>query len=114
MGHWEDFYQNGTTRFTPSFMTHYSLYSAQNYRETGAGGANLNVNSKSLEIFELGTNFELGWDFKLGNEKRFSPEIRAGYRYDLVGDRFREPNHLLPAMARQVSTQLEPILLEAL
>lgn len=85
----KDFYHNCTTRFTPSFMTHYSLYNAQNYSETGAGGSNLNVNSKSLEIFELGTNFELGWDFKLGNEKRFSPEIRAGYRYNLIGDRFR-------------------------
>lgn len=85
----KDFYHNGTTRFTPSLMTHYSLYNAQNYSETGAGGSNLNVNSKSLEIFELGTNFELGWDFKLGNEKRFLPEIRAGYRYNLIGDRFR-------------------------
>jgi outer membrane autotransporter protein len=85
----KDFYKGGNMRITPSFMAHYSIYNAQDYTETGAGGANLKVASQALEILEVGTNLELGWDFKLANERSFSPEIRAGYRYDLIGSNFR-------------------------
>lgn len=84
----KDFYKVGNMRITPSFMAHYSRYNAENYSEKGAGGASLNVKSKLLEIFELGTNLELGWNFKLG-KRTFAPEIRAGYRYNLIGNRFR-------------------------
>jgi uncharacterized protein with beta-barrel porin domain len=79
----------GTMRFTPSLLAHYSHYDAENYTETGAGGASLNVKSKALEIFELGTNLELGWDYKLNKESSLSPEIRVGYRNNLIGDKFR-------------------------
>lgn len=82
-------FKMGAMRFTPSLLAHYSHYKAENYSETGAGGASLNVNSKALEIFELGTNLELGWDYKLSNKRSLSPEIRVGYRHNLIGDQFR-------------------------
>lgn len=82
-------FKSGNMRFTPSLLAHYSRYKAESYSESGAGGASLNVNSKALEIFELGTNLELGWDHKLSNEKILSPEIRVGYRHNLIGNKFR-------------------------
>lgn len=81
-------FKKGSMRFTPSLLGHYSLYNAEDYREEGAGGANLNVRSKSMEILEFGANLELGWDVKLGKESSISPEIRAGYRYNVIADKF--------------------------
>lgn len=82
-------FKNGAMRFTPSLLAHYSRYKAENYTETGAGGASLNVDSKALEIFEIGTNLELGWDYKLSKQRSLSPEVRVGYRYNLIGDQFK-------------------------
>ena len=82
-------FKSGAMRFSPSLLAHYSRYNAENYTETGAGGASLNVDSKALEIFELGTNLELGWNYKLSEERSLSPEIRVGYRHNLIGDKFR-------------------------
>jgi outer membrane autotransporter protein len=69
-------------------MTHYSYYDAQDYTETGAGGANLNVDQDSLSMLEVGAGLETGWDLKSKDGTSFSPELRAGYRYDLIGDNF--------------------------
>jgi outer membrane autotransporter protein len=81
-------FKNGAMRITPSILAHYSLYDAENYTETGAGGANLSVNTKSMEIFELGSTIELGWDIKLDKERSVAPEVRVGYRYNFIGDKF--------------------------
>ena len=76
------------TRITPSLMTHFSNYSAQDYKEHGAGGANLNVSQDSLNLWEVGAGLETGWNLKSNDGASFAPELRAGYRYDLIGDNF--------------------------
>ena len=76
----------GDSRITPSLMAHYSHYVADGYTEKGAGGAGLSVSGNDLDVFEVGAGIETGWDIKSSEGGRFAPELRAGYRYDLVGD----------------------------
>lgn len=75
------------TTVTPSVMAHWTHYDAEDYTETGAGGANLSVRPESLNIFELGAGLDVQWDITNQDGSRFVPEVRAGYRYDFIGDR---------------------------
>jgi outer membrane autotransporter protein len=71
---------------TPHALAHWTYYSADDYTETGAGAANLNVDNDSLNIFELGVGVDAAWDMKNRNGSRVKPVLSAGVRYDLVGD----------------------------
>jgi outer membrane autotransporter protein len=78
--------QYHNTRITPSAMAHYSHYSGGDYTETGAGGANLSIDETDLDILEFGGTVEAGWEYNLENGQKILPEIRFGYRYDVIGD----------------------------
>jgi outer membrane autotransporter protein len=79
-------FKYANTRITPNLMAHYSHYNAEGYTEKGAGGAGLKVDGNSMNIFEVGAGVESGWDFKTEEGESIKPELRAGYRYDLIGD----------------------------
>jgi len=74
------------TSLTPNVLAHYQHISINDYTETGAGGANLNVNNEDLNIFELGVGAELAWDLNGDNGSKIRPAINVGYRHDLIGD----------------------------
>lgn len=79
-------YAYETATITPHAMVNWSHYSPDSYTETGAGGANLNVEGESVNVFELGIGADVGWMLQQANGGYLAPEIRVGYRYDLAGD----------------------------
>ncbi len=79
-------FQAGATTLTPKALAHWAHYSPDDYTETGAGGASLAVNQKSMDIFELGGGLDASWKFRRDDGAEVVPAIRAGYRYDLIGD----------------------------
>ncbi|MDB5490617.1 MAG: hypothetical protein JWO78_466 [Micavibrio sp.] len=81
-----DFKQQGGLTLTPTVMANYSYYDAQSYTETGAGTANLNVNSDSLNALNLGVGVDAVWDIQNHDGSKLQPSLTAGYRYDVIGD----------------------------
>lgn len=79
-------YSYETATVTPHAMANWMHYSPDSYTETGAGGANLNVDGDSVNVFELGVGADVGWMLQQANGGYLAPEIRVGYRYDLAGD----------------------------
>ncbi len=73
-------------RVTPKALVKYTYYQNEDINETGAGGANLDVDSEALNIFEVGVGVDVRKDYVQDNGGVISPEVSAGYRYDLVGD----------------------------
>jgi outer membrane autotransporter protein len=71
---------------TPGLMARYLGYQAGSYTESGAGGADLNVSQRFLNVLELGPTAEAAWNYSMPDGSRFEPTVHAGYRYDLVGD----------------------------
>jgi hypothetical protein len=84
-GHGYMFGHEGT--FTPHLLADWTHYAAQDYTETGAGGASLAVSQKAVDMAELGLGMDVDWHFQQESGAVFSPQLRAGYRYDLIGDR---------------------------
>jgi uncharacterized protein with beta-barrel porin domain len=76
-----------STVFTPSLLVNWLHYAPQSYTETGAGLGNLTVEGNSMEMLELGGGLKLSRGWKNIDGDQFLPEVHAGYRYDLVGDR---------------------------
>lgn len=81
-----DFALGGKTTLTPSILSHYQHIAIDDYNETGAGGANLNVENEDLDILELGVGAELSWMLKGPNGSIVKPAVNVGYRYDVIGD----------------------------
>ncbi len=73
---------------TPSVLANYMYYDPDNYTETGAGGAGLVVDQDSVSIFELGVGLDASWLFQQADGSYLEPELRVGYRYDLIGDEY--------------------------
>lgn len=81
-----DYAYHGMT-VTPNVMGHWTHFTADDYTETGAGGANLSVDMDSMDIAELGIGVDASWDLKQSNGAMMRPSIGVGYRYDFVGDK---------------------------
>jgi outer membrane autotransporter protein len=71
---------------TPNLNLKYTHYSAQDYTETGAGGANLTVNQDSVTKFEIGAGIDAKWSIVQDDGSILIPQIRAGLSYDLLDD----------------------------
>jgi uncharacterized protein with beta-barrel porin domain len=80
----------GCTVITPSLLANWLHYDSNGYTEKGAGGGDLNVQSARLNLLELGGGIKAGRGWKNKDGDAFLPEIRAGYRYDLIGDRVQD------------------------
>ena len=72
--------------FTPTAMANYQHVSIEDYRETGTSGANLSVDTDSINIFELGVAGEFSFETTTSSGATLKPTIDFGYRYDLIGD----------------------------
>ncbi|MBI1215405.1 MAG: autotransporter domain-containing protein, partial [Alphaproteobacteria bacterium] len=73
--------------YTPHLLMDWTHYDPQDYTETGAGGANLHVNQKSLDMVDLGFGITAKWKMAQKDGATLTPQVNAGYKYDLVGDR---------------------------
>lgn len=71
---------------TPSLGIDWLHYMADSYTETGAGGANLSVDTKNLDQVEIGGTVKVQRSIKRDNGATITPEIHAGYFYNLTGD----------------------------
>lgn len=71
---------------TPKFTGRWTFYDADSYTETGAGGANLHVNYKNMNILEVGPAVSARWKHKYADGSTLVPQLSLGYSYDLVGD----------------------------
>ncbi len=71
---------------TPSVSAAYTNVSVDDYTETGAGGANLRVDNDSLNILDLGVGLDASWMHQNSDGSYVKPVLKAGYRYDVIGD----------------------------
>ena len=73
-------------RVTPKVQAHYIRFQNEDIDETGAGGANLNIDSEALDILEFGVGLDVRKDYVQADGGIISPEVSIGYRYDVVGE----------------------------
>ena len=73
-------------KITPKAQIHYVHYDAESFTESGAGGANLRVDSEALDILEFGVGVDMRQDYVQPDGAIFSPEVSLGYRYDVLGE----------------------------
>lgn len=72
---------------TPHALVNYLHYNADSYTETGAGGANLSVENDNLNMLELGVGIDAAMQVRnIYKSTVLEPSVRAGYRYDVIGD----------------------------
>lgn len=83
---------DGTLTLTPSVNMAYMHYSADTYTETGAGTANLTVDSDSMNAFELGLGVAAAWTLEQADGSVLKPVLSLGVRHDLIGDEFEATN----------------------
>jgi outer membrane autotransporter protein len=74
---------------TPSFMLNYAHYTADSYTETGAGTANLRVSTDDMDLLEAGVGVDLTWERHNDDGSVWFPSLHAGYRHDIIGDKFQ-------------------------
>ena len=72
---------------TPFVRTVYTHLNTSSYAETGGAGANLTVNSRNMNTWQLGIGGRFNADLDAGNGGRLLPELRAYYGYDAVSSR---------------------------
>jgi outer membrane autotransporter protein len=75
---------------TPNVLAHWVNWNPQSYTETGAGGADLHVSGKTLNVFELGGGVKVGWDFKQTDGAWLKPQVSIGYRYAVTDDQVED------------------------
>jgi outer membrane autotransporter protein len=80
-------YRLGNATFTPMALVNWVYYSADDYTETGAGGADLKVSTRNINQIDAGVGGKLGWTFRNQNGTRLMPELHAAYRRELTNDR---------------------------
>lgn len=77
-------YKKNNMVLAPSLLANYANYSADDYTETGAGGASLNVATEDMDLFEVGIELDAAWEFKQSGGSMLRPNLLAGYRYDVT------------------------------
>ncbi len=71
---------------TPNTGVNFQHVSIGNYTETGAGTANMTVDTDSINILELGVGAEVAFDAIDMDGSSLTPAVDFGYRYDVIGD----------------------------
>jgi outer membrane autotransporter protein len=84
LGH--DYATDQGLTLTPALLADYTHLSIDDYTETGAGGANLDVDSDSLNALNLGVGLDASWLHQNADGSYLKPALHAAYRYDLIGD----------------------------
>ena len=76
---------------TPSFIANYLHYSPDSYTESGAGGANLYVDRKDMDILEIGPRVTVSRAYQMEGGV-LTPSAHSGLRYDVIGDHLDATN----------------------
>ncbi|MDB2683065.1 autotransporter domain-containing protein, partial [Alphaproteobacteria bacterium] len=84
---------SGGTKLTPNVMANYVHYDADSYTETGAGTANLRVDSDAVNLFEIGVGVDASWPKQLSDGGYVAPGINLGVRHDVIGDEFESTSN---------------------
>jgi outer membrane autotransporter protein len=100
-------YTLGNMRLTPSLLAYYTRYDADSYTETGAGGG-ARVSQKALDTLELGANLTAAWNIAQAGGATLVPELRGGYRYDVIGDALQTSSQLLGGMGSYTTQGVDP------
>lgn len=79
-------YQIGRAKLSPNALVHWTHYDPDSYTETGAGGLGLTVEGDAMDILEAGAGVTASWDHQTASGGHLVPEVRAGARYDMIGD----------------------------
>ncbi len=79
-------YAVGTAVITPSVGVDYQHIYVDSYTESGAGGANLNVDNDDLNILEVGVGAKAKWNIPQADGSEVVPSLHAGVRHDVIGD----------------------------
>jgi uncharacterized protein with beta-barrel porin domain len=77
----------GSFTFTPMALVNWVYYKADDYIETGAGSADLNVSTQDLQQVDLGLGAKIAGHFGSAGDARYVPEIHGNYRREMIGDR---------------------------
>lgn len=86
----------GNMKLTPSLFTNLNHINFSRYTETGAGGLGLtNVDSESMNLFEVGINLKSEWAFEDGMGGWVKPNIHGGFRYDFANDKVQTSAQLV-------------------
>ncbi|NCC21779.1 MAG: autotransporter domain-containing protein [Alphaproteobacteria bacterium] len=93
---------------TPSVLANYMYYDGDDYTETGAGGASLVVDQDEVSIFELGLGLDASWMFQQADGSYVEPEVRVGYRYDVIGDEVETTNRFVGGGATFTTEGADP------
>lgn len=101
-------YMSGETKLTPKLVADYTWYSADDYTETGAGTANLNVDADSQNILNLGVGLDAGWMVKHSDGSYLEPAVHALARYDVIGDEIETTNTFTGGGASFVTQGADP------
>lgn len=104
------FYCQSSSMFlTPSLRADYLHYHAQSYTETGAGGANLQVDSKNVDNLNMGIGLQGEWVFKNSNGSFVAPNIHGRYSYQVLNSDQIDANSRFTAGGGSFTTQeLDP------
>ena len=78
--------QQGDWTITPTASLQYVHLALDGYTETGADSLNLTVDSQGYDFLQSGLGAKMAWDFA-GNGGTWTPEIRAKWLYDFIGDK---------------------------
>ena len=71
---------------TPSLSAAYTFLCTPDYTETGAGAANLFVDSNKLNFLNLGIGINASWKLKNSNGSMIKPLVHASFSYDAISD----------------------------
>lgn len=71
---------------TPVAGLQYSMLDIDEYTETGAGGANLKVDTETSHALIARVGAKARWNLEGPAGLSYMPELRAGLSYDLIGD----------------------------
>jgi len=75
-----------TASLTPKAYAEYLVYDADTYTETGAGSANLTVDTTATKQMNLGLALELANKYTMADGALLKPRATIGYKHDVKGD----------------------------
>ncbi len=105
----------GNTTLTPDVMAHWTHWMADSYTEKGAGGLNETIDSKDIDVVDLGGGVQAMWDLKGDDGSHFVPKMRLEGRYDVIGDKVQASSQFVgggPAFTLE-GPSVDPLSLDA-
>ncbi len=105
-----DYTVDGTVlSLTPSGTFNYTYVDLEDYTERGAGGLSLrNVDTDEVQILEFGGNLKAEAKFEDHAGGTIAPNLHAGYRYDVIGDKVATSGRLTGGGATFKTEGFEP------